>query len=152
MIQGFAMVAELSVSMDVQAPVNQVWAALTDWNRQGEWMLATQVRGTLHDGRGVGGEIEAITGIGRLGILDKMRVTRWEPPHVCLVVHYGRLVRGTGGFVVREHAAGATVVWSETLDLPFGLLGRLGWPLIRPAARWGLRQSLHRFARWATTS
>ena len=142
----------LSVSVDVPAPVDQVWAALTDWGRQGEWMLATRVRGTVQDGQGLGGEIEAVTGIGRLRIRDKMRVTRWEPPHLCLVVHYGTLVRGTGAFLVREHPAGATVVWEETLDLPLGRLGRLCWPLVRPAMRWGLARSLHRFARWATTA
>jgi carbon monoxide dehydrogenase subunit G len=151
MTREFAAMAELSVSVDVLASVDRVWAALTDWDRQGEWMLGTRVRGTVGDGRGVGGQIEAVTGIGPLRIRDKMRVTRWEPPHVCLVVHYGRLVRGTGGFVVREHPAGATVVWSEALDLPLGLLGRLGWPVIRPAVRWGLTRSLRRFARWATT-
>lgn len=144
-------VAELSVSVDVDAPVDRVWAALTDWDRQGEWMLATTVRGTVGDGTGIGGEIEAVTGFGPLAVRDLMRITRWEPPHVCLVVHHGRVIRGTGAFVVRERANGATVVWSEDLDLPLGLLGRLGWPVVRPGMRWGVRRSLRRFARWAKT-
>lgn len=141
--------AELTVTVDVDAPAARVWAALTDWKRQGEWILATTVRPTVGQGHQVGDEVEAITGIGKLGFLDRMRITRWEPPHVCEVLHFGRLVRGPGTFTVRERGTGSTVIWFEQLDLPFGLLGRWGWPVVRPAARWGLQRSLHRFARWA---
>lgn len=141
--------ADLAVSVDVDAPAERVWAALTDWDRQGEWMLGTTVRATVGQGRRVGDEMAAMTGIGRIGFLDRMRITRWEPPHVCEVLHTGRLVRGPGAFTVRERGAGSTVVWSEQLDLPLGRLGRLGWPLVRPIARWGLQLSLQRFARWA---
>ncbi|CAN5372594.1 SRPBCC family protein [soil metagenome] len=141
--------ADLTVSVDVDAPVDRVWAALTDWDRQGEWMLATRVETAGGDGAGVGAELVAWTGIGPLAVRDRMRITRWEPPHVCHVLHYGRLIRGSGTFVVRERANGATVIWSEQLDLPLGRLGRIGWPLVRPGMRWGVRRSLHRFARWA---
>lgn len=141
--------AELSVSVDVDAPVEQVWGALTDWDRQGDWMLGTAVRTTLGPGRRVGDEMEATTGIGKVAFVDRMRITRWEPPHVCEVQHYGRVVRGSGTFTVRERGSGSTVIWSERLDLPLGRLGRRAWPLVRPGARWGLRRSLRRFARWA---
>lgn len=141
--------AELSVAVDVDAPVERVWAALTDWDRQGDWMLGTTVRATVGSGSQVGDEMKAMTGIGKLGFVDRMRITRWEPPHVCDVEHYGRVVRGSGRFTVRERGSGSTVIWSEQLELPLGRLGRLGWPLVRPGARWGLRQSLRRFARWA---
>jgi hypothetical protein len=112
-------------------------------------MLGTKVRATVGEGSQVGDEMEAVTGIGRVGFLDRMRITRWEPPHVCEVIHYGRVVRGPGTFTVRERGSGSTVIWWEQLELPLGRLGRWGWPLVRPAARWGLQRSLHRFARWA---
>ncbi|MBA3418113.1 MAG: SRPBCC family protein [Geodermatophilaceae bacterium] len=140
---------ELTVAVDVDAPAERVWAALTDWDRQGDWMLGTTVRATLGKGCRVGDEMQAATGIGRVRFVDRMRITRWEPPHVCDVLHYGRLVRGSGTFIVRERGRGATVIWSEQLDLPLGRLGRWGWPVVRPAARLGLQQSLRRFARWA---
>ncbi|MDT7709640.1 MAG: hypothetical protein QOG20_5247, partial [Pseudonocardiales bacterium] len=38
-------------------------------------------------------------------------------------------------------------LWTELPDLPLGALGRLGWPLVRPAFRAGVLQSLHRMAR-----
>ena len=142
------MTATLVLTVDVDAPVEQTWAGATDWAGQGEWMLGTRVRPTRQDGQGVGGGIEAFTGVGRLGFLDPMDITLWEPPHRCHVVHTGRLVRGTGAFEVESRGAHSTFVWREDLELPLGALGRLGWPLVRPFFAYGVRLSLTRFARW----
>ena len=142
------MTATLVLTVDVDAPVEQTWAGATDWAGQGDWMLGTTVRPTGQQGQGVGGRIEAFTGLGRLGFLDPMEITRWEPPHRCDVVHTGRVVRGTGTFEVQPRGSGSTFVWREDLELPLGLLGRLGWPLVRPLFAYGVRLSLKRFARW----
>jgi uncharacterized protein YndB with AHSA1/START domain len=141
--------AQLRLEVDVDAPVERTWAAVTDWDRQSEWMLATRVRGTVNDGRGVGGRIRATTGVGPVGIVDSMEITRWEPPHGAYVRHLGRIVRGTAAFEVRERPGGSTFVWTEDLDLPFGALGRVGFRLVRPLFGYGLRLSLRRFAGWA---
>jgi uncharacterized protein YndB with AHSA1/START domain len=146
------MTATLVLSVDVDAPVAQTWAGAVDWAGQGEWMLGTRVRPTRQDGRGVGGRIEAFTGIGRVGFVDPMEITRWEPPHRCDVLHTGRVVRGTGTFEVQPRGEGSRFVWREDLELPLGLLGRLGWPLVRPLFSYGVRLSLRRFARWVETT
>lgn len=136
-------------SVPVAAPATVTWAAAVDWDAQGTWLLGTRVRATAQDGAGVGGRIEAFTGVWRLGFLDLMEVTLWEPPRRCHVRHTGRVVRGTGAFEVQERGPGASVfVWQEDLELPLGRLGRLGWPLVRPFFTAGLRLSLKRFARW----
>jgi uncharacterized protein YndB with AHSA1/START domain len=141
--------SQLRLEVDVDAPVERTWAAVTDWDRQSEWMIATRVRGTVNEGRGVGGEIRATTGVGPLGIVDAMEITRWEPPYGAYVKHLGRLVRGTAAFEVRDRPGGSTFVWTEDLDLPFGALGRFGFRLVRPLFGYGLRLSLRRFAAWA---
>lgn len=134
----------LTLSVDVAAPVEATWRAAVDWERQGEWVLGTTVRGT---GAAVGGTLEAFTGVGRLGFLDTMEITVWDPPHRCEVLHTGRVVRGTGLFLVEERPGGSRFVWSETLDLPLGAVGRVGWPLVRPLFAAGVRRSLQKFAR-----
>lgn len=139
----------LELTVPVAAPAAATWAGAVDWDRQGTWMLGTRVRGTAQGGTGVGGGIEAFTGVGRLGFLDRMEITLWEPPRRCHVRHVGRLVRGTGAFEVQERGPGtSTFVWREDLELPLGALGRLGWPLVRPLFAAGVRLSLRRFARW----
>jgi hypothetical protein len=54
---------------------------------------------------------------------------------------------GTRVSVVELGPERSRFVWTELLDLPLGALGRLGWPLVRPAMRWGVRYSLQRMAR-----
>lgn len=143
------MAATLVLTVDVDAPVPQTWAGATDWAGQGEWMLGTTVRPTRYGGQGVGAAIEAFTGVGHVGFLDRMEITLWEPPHRCHVRHLGRFVRGTGAFEVEPRGdGGSRFVWREDLDLPFGLVGRLGWPLVRPVFAYGVQLSLRRFARW----
>ena len=143
------MIASLELTVDVDAPVEQTWAGATDWARQGEWMLGTRVAGTAQDGVGVGGGIEAFTGVGRAGFVDTMEITVWDPPHRCHVLHTGRVVRGTGEFSVRERGVGrSTFVWREDLELPWGALGRAGWPIVRPVFAAGVQASLKKFARW----
>lgn len=147
---------ELVARVDVEAPPEQVWAALTDWTRQGEWMVATDVRTVDGPAQGVGGRLAARTGLplpgGRhVGLLDTMVITKWEPPRLVEALHTGRLLRGPGIFRIEPRGAAATFVWTERLDLPYGLLGVVGWVLVKPFALLGIRWSLRRFARFART-
>lgn len=141
--------AELQAQVSVAAEPDAVFAAITDWARQSEWMLGTEVHITSGDGRSVGSTLAAFTGVAGVGFLDTMEITRWDPPRRCDVRHTGRFVRGAGVFDVLpgpgEHAV---FRWVEALDIPFGAVGRLGWPVVRPAFAWGLRQSLDRFRRF----
>jgi len=144
---------EISESVDVDAPPERVWTALTDWTTQGRWILATDVRPVVGPARGVGGRLVAVTGLPlggrRLGVVDTMEITRWEPPTRLDVLHTGRVVRGTGTFEIRPRGSGCTFTWSETVELPLGALGRLGWPVAEPVIRAGYRHSLRRFAAFA---
>lgn len=142
--------ATLEVQLPVAADPDAVFAAITDWGRQSEWMFGTEVHVTAGDGSSVGSALAAFTGIGGIGFLDTMEITRWEPPRRCEVRHTGRLVRGTGIFDVLPGPGTTHSVfrWVEQLDIPFGGFGRLGWTIVRPAFSWGLRQSLDRFCRY----
>ncbi len=141
-----------SARVDVEAAAETVFAAATDWDRQHEWMLGTTVRVRRGDGHSVGSEVEAVTGIAGIGVPDRMRITLWDAPSRCEMRHLGRVVRGTGIFEVRPRGPGAaTFEWIEELELPFGMLGTLGWPLLRPLFGAGLRLSLDRFAAFCRT-
>jgi hypothetical protein len=140
--------ARIAVDVLVDAPPQLVWDAITDWPRQSEWMLGTTVRATDLGGVGVGGGIEAFTGVGKAGFLDTMVITEWDPPRRCVVRHTGAVVKGLGIFeVVALPGNRSRFVWAEELDLPLGILGRLGWPLVRPGFAWGVRRSLQKLAR-----
>ncbi len=140
---------ELTVPVDVDAPAEAVWRAITDWQGQGEWMLGTRVETTsAGDGRYLGATLSAVTGVGPLGFTDTMVIVEWDPPTRCVVRHTGKVVRGDGVFeVVELGPERSRFLWTELLDLPLGALGRLGWPLVRPVFRLGVAQSLRKMAK-----
>jgi hypothetical protein len=145
-------VAELVVSVDVNASPERVWAVLTDWETHGEWMVATTVRRTTDQRDGVGAGIEGITGIGPFVMRDTMTFSQWQPPPAsparCVVEHTGKVVKGAGAFEVEDVGPDRSrVVWSEWVQLPLGLLGETGWIVVRPLTALFLRISLRRLAR-----
>jgi carbon monoxide dehydrogenase subunit G len=134
---------EISSLITVAAAPDEVWRAVADWAGQHRWMLGTRA----HGGHGLGATVVARTGIGPLSFTDTMVISEWDPPRRCVVRHTGRVVRGSGIFEVTPTGAGAEFRWTEQLDLPLAVAGRLGWPLVRPLAQRGMDASLRRFAR-----
>jgi uncharacterized protein YndB with AHSA1/START domain len=142
---------EVTASAIVPAPVATVFAALSDWERQGEWIPFTTVRVVEGDG-GEGSRIEAVTAVGPAVLRDRMQVSRLDPPYEIRVVHYGSVLRGPG--VLRCTPLGderTQVVWHEWFHLPGGLLGRMAGPLLWPGSKAGLTQALRRFAKLVET-
>jgi uncharacterized protein YndB with AHSA1/START domain len=136
-----------SVAVHTSASPEQVFRVLTDWSRHREWMPLTRAWVVNGDGQGTGSRLAAFTGIGPLGFVDTMVITRWDPPHAVEVRHTGRVIRGTGRFLVLPRAGGGSViVWEEDLMVPFGFMGRFGRSVSRPVSTAFLRRSLHRLA------
>lgn len=139
--------AHIAIDIIIDAEPQKVFDAITDWPAQGMWMMGTRVESLDGDGHHVGARIEAWTGAGKLGFLDTMTITSWEPPTRVDVIHTGAIVRGTGTMeVIPLPGNRSRFIWSEDLDLPLGLLGRIGWPVVKPAFAAGVRKSLKVFA------
>lgn len=139
------MLNEFRVSVKVFAPVDQVWNKLVNWQSQGEWMALTKVWSSAdQDGKsGVGTVIEAFTGIGPFGVLDEMRITKWDPPTFCAVDHYGKYIKGLGEFTLVGLSPDVTRFdWHEKIDAPSWLL-----TVIKPGILIAVRYSLWKFAR-----
>ncbi|MPZ27474.1 MAG: SRPBCC family protein [Micromonosporaceae bacterium] len=142
---------EVTATVIVDAPAATVFAGLTAWERQGEWIPFTTVRVVGGDG-GEGSEIEAVTSVGPAVLRDQMRVTRVDPPYQVQVVHHGRVLRGPGVLRCTPLRDDRTqVVWQEWFHLPGGRAGRLAGPVLWPGSKVGLRQALRRFARLVET-
>ena len=103
----------LELTVEIRQPAKVVWKHLVDWRGQSDWMLQTKVWSELDQDRtiknGKGVLIFAFTGLFpnlypkiKLGVLDTMEVTKWQPPTRCDVVHIGRIIRGTGKFELVE--------------------------------------------------
>lgn len=131
------------MSLVIKAPIERVWAAIADWESQGDWMLQTRVEVTSQIREGVGTTIAAFTGIGKLGVMDHMVVTSWQPPHHCDVLHTGKIIKGTGRFqLVALDADTTRFDWSEEILAP-----RVLFLLIAPGLYAGVRISLTKLGR-----
>ena len=138
------MLKDFRAQVFINAPQHQVWRSLVDWKRQGEWMALTKVSASDQgaDDSGVGTTIDAFTGIGSLGILDRMKVITWEPPSFCRVDHYGKVIRGIGEFRLSEVDGGTQFDWYEEIRAPALVLA-----VIKPFILIAVNQSLRKFAR-----
>ena len=133
----------IAMSLVIKAPIEKVWAALADWESQGDWMLQTTVDVTSEIREGVGTTIAAFTGIGKLGVMDHMVVTSWQPPHICDVLHTGKIIKGTGRFeLVVIDTETTRFNWSEEILAP-----RAIFLLLAPGLYAGVRISLTKLGR-----
>jgi hypothetical protein len=142
------MLEEFRVSVEIKGDIQSIWNRLVDWKSQGDWMAMTKVWSSADDNgvSGVGTVIEAFTGIGKLGILDQMKVTEWNPPYFCAVDHYGKFIKGLGEFRLIEVAPGRIRFdWYEKIDAPKPIL-----LLIKPGILIAVTYSLRKFARSCT--
>jgi len=138
---------ELSLSVEVKASQQKVFDKIVDWESQGQWMLGTKVSGTKNNGQGLGGEINAWTGFWKIGFNDPMVITQWIEPKIVDVKHIGRIVKGTGSMVVEKvDENNSRFIWSESINLPFGFIGKIGWTIIKPFFVSGIKFSLNKFA------
>jgi carbon monoxide dehydrogenase subunit G len=122
----------LEVEQEAAAPRETVWAVLTRWERQPEWMLDAkdvEVLTPVREGEGV--TIRCPTNLLGVTVDDVMRVTGWRAPSYLEVTHLGRIITGTGAFELEELADDRTrVTWWEEVDPPLGAVGRLGAELV----------------------
>jgi hypothetical protein len=138
---------EVTATVIVNAPARRVFAALTAWERQSDWIPFTTVRVVRGDG-GEGSQIEAVTALGPAVLRDEMRVVHVDAPYEVRVVHQGRMLRGPGVMRCTPMDRDRTqVVWHEWFHLPGGAPGRVAWPLLWPGSKFGLTRALKKFAR-----
>lgn len=143
---------QLEVQRRARAPRPVVWRVLTDWERQPEWMLdARDVEVLTPQRTGVGVTIRCPTNLLGVVVQDVMRVTAWQEHERLAVTHLGRVITGSGAFVLSDTPDGGTrIVWWEQVHPPFGALGEWGAStLVLPVLRGVFGHSLGRLAHLA---
>ena len=140
----------LRITINLPCSQERAWAAIADWESQGNWMLQTKVWVTSQIREGAGTSISAFTGplykfypkFSSLGLLDTMVVTKWQPPEICDVVHTGKVLKGTGSFALSPINSTSTKFnWSETIEC-----SRIKFLVIAPFLWVGVRISLARLS------
>ena len=143
----------METSEVAQAPPEVVWALITDWERQDDWMLeASDFTVTSEQREGVGVEAEATIRIGGIKTRDRVRVSGWEPNRRLAIDHRG-WVTGHGEILLTSLPRGRThIFWREELEPPLGLAGALGMTGFAPVMKRIFRRDLRVLATLARTT
>ena len=132
----------IELDRELPGPPDVVWRLLTDWERQGEWMLeASDVEVVSSHREGVGVEAEATVRIGGIATRDRIRVDIWEPRRHLGIVHLG-WVAGRGDLRLQDRGGRTHLEWREELHPPWGVIGAVGLRLFRPLMRRTFRRDL----------
>jgi uncharacterized protein YndB with AHSA1/START domain len=118
----------IRTGVEVDAPIDEVWAILADIERQPEWMIEMKAVRLLTPGPiGVGTRGEADVRIFGIGVSDPVEVVEFVPPFRFGIQHHG-LFSGSGTITLDTLDGGrrTRVEWAETLVPPvFPSLGSL---------------------------
>ena len=145
------MINKISAKIVIDGTQESVFSAVTNWTSQRNWIFATKVKSVGDGSHKIGGKLEAFTGIGSIGFLDTMTITKWDPPTLCEVTHTGKVLKGAGLFEVVIDNNKTYFIWTEYAKIPFGIIGKIGWYIIYPIMKLLLKISLRRFKRYYMT-
>jgi carbon monoxide dehydrogenase subunit G len=134
--------ARISVSIDIEAPLETVWSEAADLASHSEWMAdAESIEFETDQRQGVGTRMRVETRVGPLRTIDVMEVTEWEDSHTIGVRHKG-LVTGNGKFTLEKAGSGTSFTWNERLTFPLYLGGPVTAVFAKPVLRWIWRRNL----------
>lgn len=135
--------SRIRVSTVIDAPPQQVWAAVRDVGSHVAWMHdAVAIRFTSASRHGAGTTFDCDTKVGPFRLTDRMEVTEWDEGRAMGIRHVG-LITGTGRFTLQVHRARRTrFSWEERLVFPWWMGGPLGAVLAAPVLRRIWRRNL----------
>jgi carbon monoxide dehydrogenase subunit G len=126
------------VEREVVLPVSPAaaWAALTDWERQAEWMRdADRVEVLSPQRAGLGTTVAVRTRVLHVPMFtERLEVVGWHPPRELRLAHRS-FVRGTGTWSLEPAGTGTRFRWVEEISLPVPVLGELALRVYRPFMR-----------------
>ncbi len=129
--------SDVTVSIDLDATPGEVWRVVEPIERHVDWMAdAVSIRFETDQTRGVGTEFLCDTKVGPIRLTDRMEITEWMPAVDAdgttdaqigrMGVRHTGIVTGSGVFTIEPIGAGTRFTWSENLEFPWYLGGRLG--------------------------
>lgn len=141
---------EFRVRHEFDVPPRRLWEALIDWRGHESWIPLTTMTVEPGDPTAVGARFAAFTGVGRVGLDDRMEVATldWDETTSsgeCVVNKLGPVLSGRAGFTVTPTERGSAIEWLEDVDVRY--LPRLLAPVASKIGELGFRQGMKRLAK-----
>lgn len=126
----------------LNAPPEDVWDLLTDWERQASWMPDVEWISVLGEERQLGARLAVRTKVFGVPLMtDRLEVVGWDPPRSLTVRHLA-LVKGKGEWRLDRRGERTWFLWTEDVSLNVPLIGDLAIRPYRLVLRWTLRRSV----------
>lgn len=126
----------------LNAPPEDVWDLLTDWERQASWMPDVEWIRVLGEERQLGARLAVRTKVFGVPLMtDRLEVVGWDPPRRLTVRHLA-LVKGKGEWRLDRRGERTWFLWTEDVSLNVPLIGDLAIRPYRLVLRWTLRRSV----------
>ena len=139
-----SVVVQITVSIEIAAPLERVWVEVADLVSHAEWMADAESIVFLTDQRsGSGTRMRVSTRVGPIRTSDVMEIVEWAEHQTIGVRHEG-LVGGHGRFTLAKDDGSTLFTWSESLTFPWYLGGALGAAVARPVLAGVWRRNLER--------
>jgi hypothetical protein len=136
----------ISVGVTIAAQPATVWKVIEPVERHVDWMRDARAISFLSSTtRGVGTTFDCKTQIGPFRLNDRMTITEWEPERSMGIEHRG-LVTGQGRFRLQGFGDRTRFTWTEQLQFPWWLGGRVGALAAKPVLRHVWRRNLRTLA------
>jgi hypothetical protein len=135
----------------VNAPLDRTFAVFADFRRHGDFIPLTTISADEGD-PGPGWRFTALTGVRRLALEDRMRVSVWDPPHEFRIDKLGPVLDGWAHVHLTVEAGQTRVVWREQIVLRPAAVGRLVGPLTDRGNRVMFGRALDKMAARAASS
>src|SRR5438093_845376 len=121
----------------------EAWGFLTDWGRQGDWMIDVgRIEIVSADREGVGVRLRCPSKVfGIPAFTEQMEVTAWEPPRR-LVISHGDPVEGRGTWGLSPEPGGTRWRWAEDVRLKVPVVGEIAARCYRPVMGWLMGRSM----------
>lgn len=133
-----------SVSTEIAAPIEVVWAEAIDFGAHTEWMAdAFSIEFGTPQRSGVGTILLVETRLGPLRTLDRFTISELDKPHRITGLHQGS-VSGHASWLLATDGRTTTFTWNEELHFPWFFGGRLGELIARPLFHSIWRSNLRR--------
>ena len=143
----------MRVAREVVLPVPPAaaWAALTDWERQAEWMHdADRVEVISPQRTGLGTTVAVRTRVLYVPLFtERLEVLGWDPPRELRLAHRS-FIRGTGTWSLEPAGTGTRFRWVEEIRLPVPVLGELALRGYRPFMRRLMGGAMHDLQAWVS--
>jgi len=140
----------IRIKLHLPHRIDSVWAELTDWEANSNWIPQTRVTVT-NQTLGAGTEFVGVSKVGPIVLEDRMRVCNWSPPvegkAAARVSKLGPVLFGDAGFELTADGEGTSLVWFENVNLKWQLITAVMKPVLTPIAWLLFRTALARFAK-----